>query len=62
MSNSLDPDKARQFVGPGLGPNCLPRLSADNTSRQRVNPGKFQRAITPVKFDKVCATDIQVIL
>ena len=36
MSNSLDPDQARQFVGPDLGPNCLNRLSADDTSRQRV--------------------------
>ena len=24
------------FVGPDLGPNCLQRLSADDTSRQRV--------------------------
>ena len=23
MSNSLDPDQARHFVGPDLGPNCL---------------------------------------
>ena len=37
MSNSLDPDQARRFVGPDLGPNCLPRLSADGTGRQRVN-------------------------
>ena len=29
MSNSLDPDQARHFVGPDLGPNCLQRLSAD---------------------------------
>ena len=36
MSNSLDPDKARQFVGPDLGSNRLPRLSADATGRQRV--------------------------
>ena len=28
MSNGLDPD---------LGPNCLPRLSADDTGRQRAN-------------------------
>ena len=28
MSNSLDPDQALQIVGPVLGPNCLPRLSA----------------------------------
>ena len=37
MSNSLDPDQARHFVVPDLGPNCLPRLSADDNSRQRVN-------------------------
>ena len=36
MSNSLDPDQARQNVGPDLGPNCLQRLSADDTSRLRV--------------------------
>ena len=37
VSNSLDPDQARQnaqhFVGPDTGPNCLQRLSADNTIR-----------------------------
>ena len=32
VSNSLDPGQARRFVGPGLGPNCLQKLSAD-TSR-----------------------------
>ena len=36
MSNSLDPDQARRIVGPDLGPNCLPKLSADDTGRQRV--------------------------
>ena len=36
MSNRLDPDQARRFVGPDLGPNCLPKLSADVTGRQRV--------------------------
>ena len=39
MSNSLDPDQARRFVGPDLGPKCLPRLSADGTGRQRVKLG-----------------------
>ena len=28
VSNSLDPDQARHFVGPDLGPNCLQWLSA----------------------------------
>ena len=36
MSNSLDPDQAQHFVGPDLGPTCLQRLSADDTSSQRV--------------------------
>ena len=36
VSNSLDPDQARHFVGTDLGPNCLQMLSADNISRQRV--------------------------
>ena len=36
MSNRLDPDQARQNVGPDLGPNCLQRLLADDTSRQGV--------------------------
>ena len=36
MSNSLDPDQARRIVRPELGPNCLPRLSADDTGRQEL--------------------------
>ena len=36
MSNSLHPVQARRIVGPGLGPNCLPMLSADENGRQRV--------------------------
>ena len=32
--NSLDPDQTqtRHFVAPDLGPNCLQRLSAEDTS------------------------------
>ena len=30
-SNSLDPGHAQHFVGPDLGPNCLQRLSSDDT-------------------------------
>ena len=34
---SLDPDQAQHFVRPDLGPDCLQRLSADNsiTNRQK---------------------------
>ena len=35
VSNSLDPDQARHFVGPDLGPNCLQRLSADDTGSDK---------------------------
>ena len=31
VSNSLDPD--RHYIGPDLDPNCLQRISADDTSR-----------------------------
>ena len=27
MSNNLNPDQARQYVGPDLGPNCLQKVS-----------------------------------
>ena len=37
MSNSLGPDQARQNVRPDLGSNCLQKLAADNTKRQRVD-------------------------
>ena len=37
MSNSLDPDQARQFIEPDQGPNCLLKLPADDTGIQRVN-------------------------
>ena len=36
VSNSLDPAQARGFVRPDLDPNCLQRLSADDTSRHLV--------------------------
>ena len=37
VSNSLDPDVARRFVGPDLGPDCLQRVSADDTGGQRAH-------------------------
>ena len=32
VSNRLDSDQARLFVGPDLGPNCLQMLLADGTN------------------------------
>ena len=37
VPSSLDPHQARRPVGPDLVPNCLQKLSADGTSRQRYN-------------------------
>ena len=34
MSNSLDPDQTRHFVGPDLGQNCWQRLSADIAGKE----------------------------
>ena len=45
MSIDLDPDQARHSVGPDLGPNCLQRLSADDTSRQRAKVGVVFRKV-----------------
>ena len=33
VSNGLDPDQDRHFVGPDLDPNCLQRLSADDKEK-----------------------------
>ena len=38
LSNSLDTDQDRHFVGPDLGHNCLQRLSAED----KVATGKWQ--------------------
>ena len=32
VSNNLYPDQDRLLVGPDLGPNCLQRLSSDDTN------------------------------
>ena len=47
MSNNSDPDQARYFVGPYLGPKCLQRLSADNKSGQRV---KYKKKLVDTTF------------
>ena len=41
VSYRLDPYQAQQFVGSDLGPNCLERLSTDNTRRLRVEKDYF---------------------
>ena len=37
VSNSLDPDQARHFVGTDLDPNCLQRSSAEKTTLKAVD-------------------------
>ena len=54
MSNILDPDQARRFVGPDLGPNCLPRLSADDT---RINTIKSEESLMNKEN---CSNDVEI--
>ena len=48
VSNSLDPDQARANVKPDLGRICLQRLSAADTSRQRVKFNKTEACFSYV--------------
>ena len=52
VSNSLDPDQAQHFVGPDLGPNCLQRLSADNTIRQKAKHNHYKIVKSPKCIDE----------
>ena len=45
MPNCLDPDQALHFVGPDLGPNCLQRLSVDETGSQKVKATIYEIAM-----------------
>ena len=45
MTNSLDPDQVRHFVGPDLGPKGLQKLSAD----KNVAPSRHS-----VKYKTTC--------
>ena len=68
MSITLDPDQTRRIVWPDLGPNCLPRLSADDTGGQRVKlwshsqvcqEGKSPKNIEEMLHDQLFMTDIR---
>ena len=48
VSNSLDPDQARVIVKPDLGQICSQRLSAADTSRQRVKFNKTEACFSYV--------------
>ena len=49
VSNNLDPDQVRHFVGPDRGPNSLQRSLADDISRHRVKVGVVVgKVIVPV--------------
>ena len=49
MSNSLDPDQARQNVGPDLGPNWLQKFAADGISRW-VKHALLQSSSSPTRL------------
>ena len=49
MSNSLEPDQDRHFVGPDLGPSCLQKLSTDD-KKWRLARKEFTRVNSPIIF------------
>ena len=54
MPNSLDPDQARHFVRPDLFPNCLQKLSADDTlSGSLPRDGRVAGSIRVVSLSKI---------
>ena len=52
-TSNLKPDQIQCFVGPDLGPNCLQKLSADSTDRQRIDIASNTPDIGPDK-DHFC--------
>ena len=53
----MDSDQARHAVGPDLDPDCLQMLSADDSSRQRVNA---RNLISPNKERNHLSTGLNV--
>ena len=47
MSNNIDPDLGRRFVGPNLGSICLQMLSTDDISRLACKELKQRRRKGP---------------
>ena len=60
MSNSLDPDQAQQNVGPDLGPNCLQKLSAIDTSRHIVNLRETDNAIKVIDITMLLKKSLNI--
>ena len=53
LSTSLDPDQARLFVGPGLGPNYLQLLSAGDTgSLLKILSSRYRRILSRSEMSK----------
>ena len=44
----LDPDQARQNIRPELDPNCLPKLSVDEYTRESYIPTDFDPVDKPI--------------
>ena len=57
VSNGFDPDQARCFVEPELGPNCLQKSTADDLSRQIVKKLVCQVWLIMIQIDNLISTD-----
>ena len=56
VSYSLDPDQARHYVRPDLGPNCLQRLSADDKIRRKQATSLLISVDFSILFETVMST------
>ena len=50
VSNSLDPDQFRYFVGPDLDPSCLQILLAGHTRDGQVESFQGENNFSPLRF------------
>ena len=48
MSNRLEPDQARHYVGPGLDPNCLQRISAEDNNFSEYMKGREETYVSSI--------------
>ena len=53
VSNRLDPDQARHFVGPDLGPICLERVWSEDASRQWVNWSFYEQQLPMLSYKPI---------
>ena len=60
MSNSLDPDQARHYVGPDLGPNCCEGHQQRTQVGKELNALSLQKYMAPLAYTQPVYLDLFV--